>query len=190
MNRCMNEYQREGASFQASLAQAHHTAFSGLDGEAPPFWGVRSSGSGKSIQLQVAIGRQGADPWVWGKLNRKKLLVDSLCCFCTKHSICVAESPFPHSAVYREGMTFLIYFYTVGHHQYAVLVILVLVLSIAFYFHPPSIKLPCLPLFHPVLFYIFQNNIWQPPGNRLQSTVGYTCRWRESYSSNNTVRHF
>lgn len=36
-------YQRVGASLQAALAQAHHAALSGLDGEAPPLGGVGSS---------------------------------------------------------------------------------------------------------------------------------------------------
>lgn len=71
VTKSMTTYQRVGASLQAALAQAHHAALSGLDGEAPPLGGVGSSRPGKSTQLQVAVGCQRADPWVWRKMNRE-----------------------------------------------------------------------------------------------------------------------
>lgn len=71
VDKSVTTYQRVGASLQAALAQAHHAALSGLDGEAPPLGGVGSSRPGKSAQLQVAVGCQRADPWVWRKINRE-----------------------------------------------------------------------------------------------------------------------
>lgn len=79
---CHIIYQREGASLQAPPAPAaNHAAVSGLAGEAPPFGRVRTpageapplgrvrtpSGTCEGAQLQVAVGRHGADPGVWGE---------------------------------------------------------------------------------------------------------------------------
>lgn len=60
-------YQREGASLQAALAEAHHAALPGVHSDAPPLWGVGPPGTRTVAQFQMAIWCQCADPWVYRK---------------------------------------------------------------------------------------------------------------------------